>query len=172
MREKKRKMYARARAVENSFEWGVSSNDNDQIGVLVNVLDGELAGSQATWYGTFTEASEDRTIESLRFMGWNGTDVVNLPGLGSTDFQLTFEEEQTDSGSVYWKPAFVNRIGVAMKTPMDDRRKAAFAARLRAKIGTAGTRPAQAANGGRGPAGRGAAGGFDSPPPTDDDLNF
>jgi hypothetical protein len=130
-------MYVKARAVADSHEWGLADTGTEQVGVLLELLEGEHSGQRVTWYGYFTEASEDRTLESLRIAGWNGNDLLNLPGLGSTEFQLTMtEEENQNTGQVFWKASFINRIGVAMRNVMDERQKAAFAARMRAKTGS------------------------------------
>lgn len=168
-----RKIRCKARAVPSSHDFGYSpEKGTEQVGMRVQILDGELEGQTYTWLGYFTEASEDRTLEQLRTAGWDGTDFLSLPGLGSTEFELQLEEEtgQKD-GTLYWRPTFINRMGVAMKNSMDAQQRAAFAARLRSKIGVAGTRPAQGANGSRKPAGRSSSAGPDmsAPPPGDED---
>lgn len=185
MNEKKNRLRVRARAVPNAFEWGVADTGTEQVGVLVQILEGELQDQQLTWYGYFTDATEDRTLESLRTAGWDGSDILNLPGLGSTEFQLTLEEEHNEQYQTsYWKPAFINRIGVAMKNVMGPQEKAAFAARMRAKLGSAGagpgTRPAPGSAAARSQprqparAAAGGGGGWDTsaPPPGDDDIPF
>jgi hypothetical protein len=121
----------KAKAVPGSHVYGFASTGTEQVGVRVECLDGELAGQSVTWYGYFTEQSERRTLESLAIMGGDINDVIPLPGLGSTEFELVLEEETADDGSVHYKPAFVNRIGVAMKQQMDEGQKRAFAARMR-----------------------------------------
>lgn len=132
-----RKTRAKARAIEGSQEWGFANTGTEQVGIRVLVLDGELKDQTFTWYGYFTENSETRTLEQLMIAGWDGQEPMNLPGLGATEFELQLEEqeEQDEQGNVtgaYWRPTFINRVGVAMRNKMDDGQKRAFASRLSA----------------------------------------
>ena len=52
---------------------GTSSKGTEQIAVEFELI--EPAGERMTWYGFFTEATTDRTIESLRHCGWQGNDL-------------------------------------------------------------------------------------------------
>lgn len=128
-----RKLNAKARAVPDSHEWGYASTGAEQVGVRLSIIDGEHAGKSCVWYGYFTEKAEERTKDQLRIAGWDDTkeNVIDLPGLGSTEFSLAYEEEVTPEGDVYLKGDFINRISVAMKNKMDDAQKRSFAARLR-----------------------------------------
>lgn len=144
-----KKVRVKARAIPDSHEWGYSTNTNtEQVGMKVEILDGEFVGQFLTWYGYFTEKSEDRTLEQLEIAGWNKSSVIDLPGLGSTEFELILEEQedQDEHGNpagAYWRPTFINRIGVAMRNKMDEMQKRAFAARIGARVGApvGGTRP-------------------------------
>lgn len=129
-----KKIKVKARATAESHEWGFASTGTEQVGMRVEILDGELAGNHVTWYGYFTDATEERTLDALKVAGWDGSDIINLPGLGSTEFELVLEEEIDDRGNTYLRPTFINRIGVAMKSKMDAQQKAAFAARMRARV--------------------------------------
>ena len=171
-----KKIRTKARAVPDSHEWGYASTGTEQVGLRVVCLGGELDGQEVTWYGYFTEATEQRTLEALKTAGWDGTNVIDLPGLGTTEFELQLEEETDDKGNTYLRPAFINRIGVAMKNKMDDGQKRAFAARLGALAGGArpAGRPAQRpAGGARAQAPANGEMPFDgAPPPSDADLGF
>lgn len=149
-----RTMRCKARARPGEFEFGHAGTGIPQVGVRIDLLDGELQGQIVTWYGYFTEKSQDRTLDQLEIAGWNGADgndFVNLTGLGSTEFELQLEEEddkdeQGNPAGTYWKPAFINRMGVAMRDKMDANAKLAFAAELRGAILSRkprGTQPAQ-----------------------------
>lgn len=132
-----RKLRCRAKAIPDSHVFGYANTGTEQVGILVECLDGEFKGKQFTWYGFFTPAAEERTLEQLMIAGWDGTDVINLPGLGTTEFELQLEEQEDhdENGSpagTFWRPTFINRIGVAMRNQMDDQQKRAFAARLNA----------------------------------------
>lgn len=176
-----RTVKVKAKAVPDSHEWGFANTKTEQVGMRCTIIGGESDGQSVTWYGYFTPKSEERTLEQLRIAGWDGSDIINLPGLGSTEFELVLEEqeEQDEHGNpagTYWRPTFINRIGVAMRNKMDDAQKRAFAARLGALAGAA------APAGGR-PAGRHGArfnGGARAPaqpcdegaPMPEDDINF
>jgi hypothetical protein len=143
----KRTLRTKARALPGEHDWGTSGTGTQQVGIRVEVIQGDphdeiKTGSQWTWYGYFTEKSGERTLESLEIAGWNsnpGDDFINLVGLGSTEFELTFEEEedvdeQGNPAGSYWKPGFINRAGVAMRNKMDDGAKRAFAADMHGLI--------------------------------------
>jgi hypothetical protein len=140
-----KKVRAKARAVAGSHEFGVAGTGTEQVGMRVLVLDGEYSGSEFVWYGSFTEAGTDIALESLRVAGWDGTDFVNLPGLGSTEFLLTLQEEDGRDGPSRMRAAFINRLGVPMKEKMDDAAKAALARRI-ARITGASAAPARKVN--------------------------
>lgn len=126
----------RARAIATGeFEFGLASTGSEQVGIAVRVLEGEFDGRVFTWYGHFTEAAVERTIEALKHAGWNGEDFANLPGLGSREFQLTLTEEQNQRGELFWRASFINPIGVAMKNKMDNASKASLAKRIAAFTG-------------------------------------
>jgi hypothetical protein len=178
-----RKMRCKAKAIPGAFELGFSSNNNEQIGVRVQLIGGEFDGQSMTWYGTFTPASEERTIEQLQIAGWNGEDFLSLPGLGSTEFELQLEEQEPQGGGApYWKPTFINRLGVAMKNPMNDAEKRTFAQRVQALARPVGGAPKSGSGGGaRQPArpqqqsgGRRQQSDYadNAPPHSDDDIPF
>lgn len=158
-----RKLQAKGQAVPGSHEWGYANTGTEQVGVRVTLLDGEHKGHTCSWYGYFTEKSEERTKEQLKIAGWDDTqeNVIDLPGLGSTEFSFSYEEETNDQGDVYLSGSFMNRIAVAMKNKMDDQQKKAFASRLRGA-----SAPTQR----RAPRSNGSD--FDAPPPRDEDLGF
>lgn len=163
-----RKCRAKGRAVAGSHDFGTSKKGTEQIGLRVMLVDGEHAGQTATWYGYFTDAAQERCIESLKTAGWNGewTPDLDMPGLGSTEFDFQYEEETTPEGSIWLNGNFINRLGVAMSNKMDAAGKAAFAARMR---GASVPTQRRATNGSRAlPQQQG----FDSPPPSDDDIGF
>lgn len=65
-----------------------------RIGVECRVVEGEDAGKTFYWYGSLAEGEAQRiTIESLRLMGWQDNDIMELTGLGSTRFVATEYEE-------------------------------------------------------------------------------
>lgn len=172
-----RKMQCKARAIPDSHDLGYSpEKGTPQVGIRVSVLDGELEGQADTWIGYFTEASEARTIEQLQIAGWDGVNIAEMAGLGTTEFHLQYEEE-TYNNVTRWKPTFINRIGVMMKNSMDDAQRREFAALIRSRMGGSTSRGAanprdQQRGSSRRHDARNSGPDLTSPPPGDDDINF
>lgn len=71
-----------------------------RIGVEIRVVEGEDAGKTIYWYGSLKDGEAQRiTLESLRLMGWQCNDIMELTGLGSTKFVVT-EYEEVYNGKV------------------------------------------------------------------------
>lgn len=118
---------------------GTTSTGKDQIAVVFE-LD-EPVGQRITWYGYFTEATEDRTIESLRATGWKGLDFSvfaygnELPADVTETVELVVEHEQGNDGIWRAKVRWVNKSsGLTVRDPMDAPRAAQFAQRMRARL--------------------------------------
>lgn len=123
------------------YEFGISNNGTDQIGVAFRIASGEHAGRVLTWFGYFnSEDNAKRAIKSLRACGWQGDDLASLDGIDSQEVNIVVEIAEHE-GQVRNKIAWVNGAGVAMKNAMDERQKKALAARMRGLIATMGGRP-------------------------------
>lgn len=177
----------KARAIAGSQEWGYASTGTEQVGIRITLIDGDWSGQSVTWYGFLTDNAEARTLEQLEIAGWDKSSVIDLPGLGSTEFELELEEETDDQGNTYMRPTWINRIGVAMKKKMDDTARRALAARLAALTGArpapaaqraqqqrSASRPAQSSGNGGTRLPAQYAQGFDegAPMPGDNDISF
>lgn len=104
---------------------------NEEIRVMFEVCGGESNGERATWRGYFTEKTAERTLESLRYMGWDGDDVTNIQGLDNNKVQIVVEHELWD-GKVQVKIQWVNRLfAVHQGTPMGQSKKAEFSKRMK-----------------------------------------
>src|ERR1700729_4246097 len=69
-----------------AFGLGETNDGKPQIGVMFEIVDHpDFPGEQITWFGYFTEKTEDRTIESLQHMGWQGDDLTELAELAGDD---------------------------------------------------------------------------------------
>jgi hypothetical protein len=161
----------RAKAV--SWDLGETDNKNEQIAVEFEILTPDAEMPRLTWYGFFTEKTWERTIESLRYMGWEGDDLGNLSALGTNEVDLVVDEEEYN-GKVQTRVRWVNRPGgLNLKAPMSPERRVAFAAQMRSKI-----RGLEASKGQRAPAQRQAhpnapGGRREEPPPhTELDIPF
>jgi len=114
-------------------EWalGQSNNGKDQIAILFDIVAGEHAGKSITWFGYFTDATTERTLESMRHCGWDGDDFVSLDGLNANEVELVLDEE-TYEGKTRTKVQWVNRTGrLSLKNAMDKQQQQAFAAKMR-----------------------------------------
>jgi len=121
----------RARARE--WALGHSSNGNEQVAVLFEITQGECAGKSITWFGSFSDAAVDRTLDSLRHCGWNGDNFVELAGLDTNEVEIVVQAEEYQ-GKVRDRVRWVNRPSrLALREQMDPTKTSAFAAKMRAK---------------------------------------
>jgi hypothetical protein len=134
------------RAMAREAALGLTKGGNDQIGVSFEILDDETGnptGERITWYGYFTDATTDRTIQALKLCGWDpgprGEDWPSpddMHGCGINEVEIEVEHD-TYEGKTNAKVKWVNApggSGIAMKDKMDDPKKAAFAKRMRAAV--------------------------------------
>lgn len=120
----------RARALAGDFGYSPKKG-TEQVIVEFELLDEQWQNERVTWIGFFTDKTTERTMEALRFCGWSGDDVTNLVGLGDTEVSLVIDHEEYD-GKLQAKVQWVNKGGAfAMKAPMSDEQKKAFAAKMR-----------------------------------------
>jgi len=128
----------RARALSAGL--GYSSNGKEQVGVDFQILEGEHEGEHITWWGYFTEATVDKTVEALRTCGWEGDDLCDLTGIEKNHVDLVVQAKEftnpktgevRDGVEVRW----INRAGgMQMRDKMDQGQAAAFAAKMRGRV--------------------------------------
>lgn len=138
-------------------EWalGMSQTGKEQIAVLFELADGELAGQTITWFGYFTDNTLDRTLDSLRHCGWQSDSLADLDHLDTNEVEIVVEED-TYEGKTRSKVRWVNRPSrLALKEQLNPQAIQAFAARLRGRTvahkqqyAKGGQAPANAQNGG------------------------
>jgi hypothetical protein len=119
---------------------GFAKNGTEQLGVDFVITEGPSEGQHITWWGFFTDKTADRTIESLRIMGWQGDDLCDLTGIDQNPVDLVIEAEEYEDkrtgeirsiGKVRW----VNRAGgLSLKDAMSPAQAREFAARMRGKV--------------------------------------
>lgn len=168
------KRFYQARAVQGQL--GETAGGKPEVAVSFDILTEGATHAQLTWHGYFTEATEERTIESLRIAGWKGDDLsVFSEGFAFPDdapeVSLVVEDE-TYEGKLYTKVQWVNRAGgAAVKTPLVGDKAKAFAAAMKEKF-----RAFDAANGKRtarpAPSKPAADKRPEPPPLTDADIPF
>lgn len=164
--------YLRSKA----HDWTLGEHgDGGMVAVSFKAKDTDGLEKFMQWRGFFTEKTAERTIESLRAMGFEGDDISTLAerggGLDKNEVELVVEDEEYE-GKTYARVQFINKPrGAAVKTPLVGDKAKAFAASLKAKFhahdAAAGkrvsTKPGTAA----------PQGGPPEPPPlTDADLPF
>lgn len=136
------------RAVVEDVGFGYTAKGTEQIAIPFEITQGECTGQRYTWFGTFSDAGTEWVVKTLRACGWIGDDLSDL-GMLQKEVQLVFAEEEYE-GKVSLKLKWVNSLGggkVALKEPMNDGARAAFARRMRGVIAalpvdTGGTPPA------------------------------
>lgn len=120
-----------ARAISAAL--GETKGGKPQIAVefeLTDVPDGTRP--HRTWYGNFTDATQDRTIESLRVCGWTGDDLTDVQV--SADVSLVIETEEYE-GKARQKIQWVNRPeGLALAKRMEPNAAKAFAESMKGQI--------------------------------------
>lgn len=126
----------RAKAISKDLCF--TSTGKEQVAVGFEVTDGgPQHGRHITWFGFFTDAAMGYTFEKLRILGWQGSDVSDLSGIGeSGEVEIVCGEEQYN-GKTYIKVQFINALGsagMAVKNTMDDAQKRAFAARMKSFV--------------------------------------
>jgi hypothetical protein len=171
-----------------SWDLGETSTGKEQVAVEFQFTSDGFTTERRTWYGYFTDKTLDRTIESLRAMGWTGTDLSNLEGLDANEVELVVghepevDENGNPTGQVRERIRWVNAIGggLGLRAPLNEAKKKEFAARMKGAIvafdqrggrrqaSSAAPQPQRAAANGSGRGGVMPP----EPPPITDDIPF
>lgn len=148
-------------------QFGTTKNGNDQVVVVFEIIDGPCMGRRLTWFGYFTKDTTKRTLESLRYCGWKGDDLMALPNQEiDQEVQLVVKHE-TYEGKTHARIAWVNNPGgggVKLANPMGESARRTFAARMREyakQVPEVSGKKAERGAGGNGEAGSSATGGAD-----------
>lgn len=124
----------KARAVDAAL--GMTQTGKEQVAVLFELTDGSC--ERITWYGYFTDATFERTVESLRYLGWTGTDLTDfimLPSECVNEVEIVVDDEDDQRGNPVRKVRWVNSgRGVAVRDVLDDAQARAFGARMKARV--------------------------------------
>lgn len=139
---------------------GTADTGTEQVAVELVVTSGEHQGKRMTWFGFFTEKTTERTLESLRHLGWQGDDLSDLTGIDRNDITFVVEAEEY-KGEMKPKVRWINAPGgMALKAPMGPEAAKAFAAKMKGAV------VAQRQKSGT------AAGGAGASAPASDDIPF
>lgn len=122
----------RAKAV--SWALGQANTGTPQVGVEFELLDAD-GRPHITWYGFFTDKTLERTVESLRHMGWEGCDLDQLDGLDRNEVYLVIDEQPDLEGKMRARVRWVNSSGgLAMTNRLEGNDLRAFSAQMRSAI--------------------------------------
>lgn len=123
----------RARSISAAL--GTTNGGKPQVAVKFSLLD--FPGESITWFGYFTESTENSTLRALRTAGWTGEDLSDLAELQNPEgpeVWLVIEHE-TYENKTRAKVRWVNSAGgLAMKNAMEGDAAKTFAARMKDKV--------------------------------------
>jgi len=125
----------RARPIHSDFS--TSGTGKKQI-VVTFAMEAD-PNDRIRWYGFFTEKTEQRTVESLMILGWDGVDLYEfsggLPAGVDKTVELVIDEEVDQNGNPQLKVRWINEEGgLPMKNVLGDAEARAFGASMRAKV--------------------------------------
>lgn len=121
--------YARGVGVD----FGIA-NGKEQVAIQFRIEGGSEPGSELPYYGFFTDRTAERTVESLRFCGWDTDNLgdVTAEVIGRNLVKIVVEHDSYN-GKVRPKIAWVNRVGgTLVKNQMGAGQKADFARKMKA----------------------------------------
>lgn len=163
----------RARGISGTAQLGKTEGGAPQLAAAFEITEGPHTGTSLPWYGYFTDRTKKRTLESLRLAGWSNDDIGEIEGFGDAEVDIVVGHN-TWEGKTTARVDWVNRAGsggIALKSPMNDAERKAFAAKLkgdvvRSRKSVAPVAKAPARNGGKAPTSEPV------PPVADDDIPF
>jgi hypothetical protein len=99
--------------------------------VTLRVTEGDRAGEEMPYYGSFHPKAAEYTIDALRNMGWRGSDITAQPLEGLGTVQCVIGEYQDEyKGRKSTKYTVFQKAG--KKEEMTDEKRAAFAEKFKA----------------------------------------
>lgn len=123
------------KATPTEYKWCYSSKGTKSICVRFEILDaGNAEGVFINWHGYFSEKAWERTIESLRYMGFEGDDLTEM--LLNKTVQIVIENEEYE-GKMHSRVRWVNSLGqrnIVVNNPMNERDLREFAAAMSSRI--------------------------------------
>lgn len=152
-----------ARAIK--VELGETTNGDPQVIATFRVSEGPEAGQEVMWFGFLfgkdaekAEKNQRRTLESLRYMGFQGDDLDTLEQqILDNEVQIVVEMKPgyKDPSKEYPSVRFVNRIGGGFAArPVDTTKRKRLSAELKGMLkGIQAEAPAPAVTNGAAPAG-------------------
>ena len=127
----------RARARAEGAYVGETSNGNEQLIIPFDLTQPGHEGEHLTWYAVLkTEKQLARAIESLKYCGWTGANILDLSGIDGNEVELDIQPDEY-KGKTSLKIKWVNPLGGGgPKAPrLADDKAAAFAAKVARLLG-------------------------------------
>ena len=145
----------KAKVVDHEF--GIA-NDKEQVALMLQIVGGDHDGKSIAWFGYFSDKTAERTLESLRYCGWDTDDLAQLDGIYKNEVEIVVEDEEYQ-GKWRSRVKWINRASkLSLKNTMDANALKAFSARMRSQAVAsrlkanppaqqgAASKPAQASN--------------------------
>jgi hypothetical protein len=132
------------------------------LAVAFSIVEGDFAGRIVTWNGWMTENTWERTVDSMRHMGFATDDLRDLSGLkDEVSVEVEHEQYTNDKGEEkeVAKVSWVNALGASFGNPLAPDEMATFAEKMRGRLQRKGMKGSQPT----------AGVADDGPPPIDDD---
>lgn len=108
-----------------------TKDGKEQIVVKFAIVGGPHDGQSVDWTGFFTDKTFDRTIQGLRYCGWEGDDISDLTGIDRNEVEVVVEHNEYN-GKTYARVAWVNPIGGKARMAADEART--FAESIKGRI--------------------------------------
>jgi hypothetical protein len=143
------------RAIHCRFGHADNEKRTEQVGLQLEIQEGEFKGRLLSWYGFFTDDATEIALKAMRALGWEGVDLRQFQTVYNGKAQAVVQHERDPKGKMRAKVQWINPIGVAMKNEYGAVQLAQLAQRIKgtaARIGMPGS--------------GGAGGGDDRRPPT------
>lgn len=147
--------------------WGFTSKDKEQIGLQLQIVEGDHAGKLITYYGFFTDKTEEHSLKAMRALGWVGNDIQKMESMYTKEAMAVVEHETDDDGQLRARVRWINGVGVMMQKRMEGADLAKFGKRI------SGLAARLASGGGGTSTGAARLGSVPNdgvPPPADDDM--
>lgn len=123
-------------AREFDFGQGETGKQTPYVRVSFEVVEGDSTGEFISWYGYLSDATADRTLESLRICGWDGDELdEELPGMGKFKVSLVVDADEYE-GKIRNRVRWVNRLSTNTgPKPEKNRLGLDVLAQINAKLG-------------------------------------
>lgn len=119
-----------------------SKGGTEGVAVEFEITKGDHAGHRMLWTGYLTDKTIDRTMDSLRYMGWKSDDLLDTMSVGVLldEVELDCAPEEYE-GKLRTRIQWVNKPGLGkLQGALDQTAAKLLAARLKAKAVESRTR--------------------------------